>query len=40
MALYGIIVSTAIPEPSTLILAALGLLGLGCCGRRHRQRNG
>jgi len=26
-----------VPEPSTLLLAALGLLGLGFCGRRRRR---
>ncbi len=26
------------PEPSALCMAALGLLGLGCCGRRRRER--
>jgi len=27
-----------VPEPSTLCLAALGLLGLLACGRRRRRR--
>jgi len=30
--------SIGVPEPSTLILAALGLLGLGLCGWRRRKR--
>ena len=29
--------SAAIPEPSTFVLAALGLLGLGWVGRRRRR---
>ena len=37
--IYGIVVSqNVIPEPSTLILAALGLLGLSCGWRRRRNR--
>ncbi len=37
--LSGAVVSTLIPEPSTLILAVMGLLGLGCgCRRRRRNR--
>ena len=31
-------ISTAVPEPSTFALAALGLLGLGWYGRRRRKR--
>lgn len=36
-AILAIATETAIPEPCTLLLAALGLLGL-LCGRRRRGR--
>ena len=34
----GTVTTAAIPEPSTFVLAALGLLGLACFGRRRRRR--
>jgi hypothetical protein len=29
---------TSVPEPSTFVLAALGLLGIACCGWRGRRK--
>jgi hypothetical protein len=36
--LGGFSITAQIPEPSTLALAAVGLLGLAFLGRRRRKR--